>query len=189
MRYGRGEDFETSLRSTEDYIEQRKTRSGKVYFFSRSQYFVDNVINVNAILIYVTLQHRGFWCNFRKSDFRNRQKYVAIVGSLPRRYCVRSLESVGSGEDGREGMFGLRKAISALCSKTESIMNGRDVFVEHIVGFAQLNKRRRIHFYRTPVGQFVVWVSTLIGMYLSDPSWASGGTFMGSAALYVAEPL
>ena len=68
-------------------------------------------------------------------------------------------------------------------------MNGRDVFAEHIIGFAQLNKARLIHFYGTPVGQFVVWVSTLIGMYLSDPSWVLEGTFMGIAALYVAEPL
>ena len=97
--------------------------------------------------------------------------------------------SMWEAERGNERKVRIRKAIDALCSETESIMNGRDAFAENIIGFAQLNKACLIHFYRTPVGQFVVWVSTLIGMYLSDPSWASGGTFMGSAALYVAEPL
>ena len=180
MRYWHGGDFETSLRSTEEYIEKRKTRSGKVYFVSRSQYFADNVINVKAILIYVTYQQSGFYCKIRKSEFRNHQKIrrhhwlIATVVLYPKLGV-----GVGSGEEGEKGQFGFRKAIDALCSKTESIMNGREVFVEHIIGFSQLNKRRRIHFYLTPVGQFVVCVSTLIVMYLIDPSRALAETFYG----------
>ena len=95
------------------------------------------------------------------------------------------------GGDGRGpgGIFGMRKATDSPFSKTECIMGGRDVFTEHIIGSAPLNKWYRIHFYRTPVGQFVVCASTLIGVYLSEPPWAPKETFMGIAALYVAEPL
>ena len=51
LNYWHGDDFETSLRSTEDYADQCKSRSGEVFFFPRSQYVVDNVINFKAILI------------------------------------------------------------------------------------------------------------------------------------------
>ena len=60
------------------------------------------------------------------------------MGSIPRWYCIRVLESVPKEGEKGGGISGLRKATDALCSKTECIMGGRDVFTEHIIGFAQL---------------------------------------------------
>ena len=72
-------------------------------------------------------------CLFDFPPFYQRAHGIAIVGSIPRRHCVRAFEST-PGENGRPpGISGMRKAIHTFFGATKASATGRFVFSGYII--------------------------------------------------------
>ena len=57
-----------------------------------------------------------------------------MVGSIPRRHCVRELESAPGDPEKAIGVYGLKNAIGVLRAQAESSIDGRIVSAEHVNG-------------------------------------------------------
>ena len=69
----------------------------------------------------------------REVQYRIRVNCVAILGSLPRRHCIRAPESVPTEPERAPGVVRLRKELGALCFDTRALIDGENVFDEYVI--------------------------------------------------------
>ena len=59
--------------------------------------------------------------------------YICILGSIPRWHCIRSMQST---ETNAQDMKGLVRGLWNLWDETKSMIEGRNIFAEYVIGFS-----------------------------------------------------
>ena len=68
-------------------------------------------------------------------NFRGRAFGIAIICSIPRQKCIMALQSAPGAPDNVSKIFCLRKAIDTLYSETQLLIEGGDIFTDHIIDY------------------------------------------------------